>query len=299
MISFFAVLTLNLLVRPGEKVCSVCRLPKTQADFPRFRRAADGLAPHCKRCNVARSRSWYAENREVVLSKTPTRSVVDKRCFGCGQTKLATEFARHRISADGLMSRCKQCQRARHRVYYVDNRERIVAKNRTYDLAFPERKAERARARYVRIGDRINSQHMDRYRENREAILAARKQMRSAMTAEERAVEAARQRDWKKRNPELAKQVTHRRRARLVGATIVEIGGDDLRARMSVFGNRCAYCRERPMEAVEHVKALYLGGPHALSNLRPSCKLCNSRKGTMPPKVWLANIPQEAPLPLP
>ncbi|WP_349257835.1 HNH endonuclease [Iamia sp.] len=32
-------------------------------------------------------------------------------------------------------------------------------------------------------------------------------------------------------------------------------------------------------DSIDHVKPLSKGGAHMLSNLRPSCRSCNSRKG--------------------
>lgn len=70
---------------------------------------------------------------------------------------------------------------------------------------------------------------------------------------------------------------TSRRRAKRskVPVTIFESGGLELR--MSMFNFSCWICGG-PFEAIDHVKPIAAGGPHMLSNLRPTCAECNARK---------------------
>jgi 5-methylcytosine-specific restriction endonuclease McrA len=75
----------------------------------------------------------------------------------------------------------------------------------------------------------------------------------------------------------------------LKSAQTAKIGKSDIVARVSVFGERCAYCGG-PFEHLDHVKPISLGGPHILSNLRPSCAKCNLTKNAKPAKEWLANL---------
>jgi len=47
-------------------------------------------------------------------------------CPGCGESRLVEVFARDSSRASGRKSRCKVCDRARARAFYVANRERVL-----------------------------------------------------------------------------------------------------------------------------------------------------------------------------
>lgn len=61
---------------------------------------------------------------------------------------------------------------------------------------------------------------------------------------------------------------------------------DQWLAIVAAYGGRCAYCGERP-EALdqEHVIPLSMGGGHTASNVVPSCRPCNLKKGSGMPLV--------------
>jgi len=67
--------------------------------------------------------------------------------------------------------------------------------------------------------------------------------------------------------------------ARVPGYVITD---ELLRQKLRHWGRRCHEC-SRPLESVhvswDHVKPLHKQGLHLLSNLRPMCPSCNSRKG--------------------
>ncbi len=60
--------------------------------------------------------------------------------------------------------------------------------------------------------------------------------------------------------------------------SIARFTPEQLRLRLSVFGNQCWMCGGEA-KAVDHVKPLSRGGSHLFCNLRPACQSCNSRKG--------------------
>lgn len=79
----------------------------------------------------------------------------------------------------------------------------------------------------------------------------------------------------------------HKRYARTVREQAARVPGhqvtDQLLAqKLRQWGERCHEC-SRPLESCtvtwDHVKPLHRQGLHLLSNLRPMCPSCNSRKG--------------------
>lgn len=94
---------------------------------------------------------------------------------------------------------------------------------------------------------------------------------------------------WAKNNPERRAESEQRRRARKRGSQTIKLTKEMLDSRLAVFGWCCAYCGGK-FEHWDHLKPLELGGPHILSNLRPSCAQCNLSKGAIPPLEWLRRI---------
>lgn len=88
---------------------------------------------------------------------------------------------------------------------------------------------------------------------------------------------AAFRRNWrlKNRNKYIASRLARRRRSRNASGKAT---AEQITARMEYFGNACAYCGG-PFEHVEHGIPLCRGGTNWPSNLRPSCAICNAKKG--------------------
>ena len=53
-----------------------------------------------------------------------------KRCSGCKQLKLRSDFHRARKNKDGLQSRCKECNNDRAKRFYADNPERCKERDK-------------------------------------------------------------------------------------------------------------------------------------------------------------------------
>jgi 5-methylcytosine-specific restriction endonuclease McrA len=93
----------------------------------------------------------------------------------------------------------------------------------------------------------------------------------------------------KKRQRSHKIQVLHnRRRARQKGATgaFTREEWTELKAQ---YGGRCAYCGLPTSRlTVDHVVPLSRGGSNYITNIRPACKPCNSRKSAKDLEVFLA-----------
>jgi len=56
------------------------------------------------------------------------RSVVEKRCTKCGETKTVKCFGRNRLTIDGLAHWCKEC----YMVYRAKHKNEVYLRNRAY-----------------------------------------------------------------------------------------------------------------------------------------------------------------------
>jgi 5-methylcytosine-specific restriction endonuclease McrA len=84
---------------------------------------------------------------------------------------------------------------------------------------------------------------------------------------------------WRKRNHAYVIENNRKRRALQKSASVEAFTQSQLEDHMQSLGYRCVYCGG-PFESIDHDIPLCRGGPHALSNLVPSCTSCNSRKRT-------------------
>jgi 5-methylcytosine-specific restriction endonuclease McrA len=95
-------------------------------------------------------------------------------------------------------------------------------------------------------------------------------------------------RNYRRRNPEKAREFSHRRSERKVGrlprGTIKSIGE---RQRW-----RCAVCSKsiKKKYHVDHILPLALGGGHEPSNIQLTCPPCNLRKGTKHPIDFMRSL---------
>lgn len=53
------------------------------------------------------------------------------------------------------------------------------------------------------------------------------------------------------------------------------------------FDARCAYCFDAEARTIDHVIPMVAGGAHAVENVVPACKTCNTSKGRQPLEEWL------------
>jgi 5-methylcytosine-specific restriction endonuclease McrA len=198
-----------------------------------------------------------------------------KKCPKCRTTRYRSGFSYCTEKRDGLMANCRQCCSERGKRQYEANRESVCARTRAYKRANAEHKKQvdaawRAenRERWCEITASWRNRNPERWRsfyerwtsENRDKI-----------------------RQW-------SRQTGARRRSRLRAHDPINITAEQWTQRKSVFGDRCAYCgapesSDAPL-AMDHVKPLFLGGRHMLSNVRPACRRCNSRKGHRRPSDW-------------
>ena len=197
-----------------------------------------------------------------------------KVCPTCKRDLPRTEFGT-RIAASGNVvsaSRCRECARLAARASY--DSAKAAARYRLRKSEDPEglRKvhAERS-ARYRAANRELQQEKLKEWRrKNRDHVAKYAR----TYAIENRAIKAAweRQRNARKRN-----------------LAIVPFTKAQLAARWSMFPG-CWMCGG-PKETADHVKPLSAGGAHMLSNLRPACVSCNSRKRSRWPfSVEMLNV---------
>lgn len=106
-----------------------------------------------------------------------------------------------------------------------------------------------------------------------------RKAWKRAYAEENRDRILAYARDYAQRNPEANRRAAHIRRVRERDGDIREVTEVDLRRLLDRYGNACAYCGSGHDLTLDHVVPVSRGGRHAIGNLVPACRSCNSSKG--------------------
>lgn len=130
-----------------------------------------------------------------------------------------------------------------------------------------------ARQNYIENKSRYNGQSSAWYAQNQESAKSAQ----LAWYRKNADAAKARARIWAGANRARRAQSDALRGASIRASRCAPITASALTARMAYFGFVCWMCGG-PFEHVDHVKPVSRGGPHILSNLRPSCAPCNSKK---------------------
>ena len=87
---------------PSLKRCAMCKQTKPLSEFNVHRGRKDGLQPQCRECSRARSRRYYAENRDKHLEVIRARRareratnqdlmlafLATRACVDCGETDV-------------------------------------------------------------------------------------------------------------------------------------------------------------------------------------------------------------------
>ena len=205
-----------------------------------------------------------------------------KRCTRCNKTKRLTVeyFYKRKDSADGFRGRCKECDLECRSIYREENRQ-----------AINKDKLEN----YYKNRVEVLQKRKDYYKNNRESRLlyarnnAERQRQNNKIWRrknKEHLIEY--EREYRKRNPERVITKNQKRRARVknVNNTLTVVGWKKIKA---YFNNSCAYCGVTEKEHKlkygeqlhqEHFVSLTSGGGYTHNNIIPSCKSCNSSKGT-------------------
>lgn len=226
--------------------------------------------------------------------------ITTKTCSRCHVEKPLDAFAKSKSGRLGLRQCCRACWSLANKQRYAEQREHILAVNRAWREANPERMEglreawrqnhpEALRAihlRWLNSHKEEERQRAARYHlANADANHARNKVWREAHK-EERAQSFAQWRkanpdyftEWNAANPDKVRDKSVRRRAQLRGQFLESVY-------LSVLIERdkrtCGICGKRiasGQESVDHILPVSKGGAHSYANTRLAHRLCNVRR---------------------
>lgn len=229
-----------------------------------------------------------------------------KVCSKCRLDRPDERFLKDERNLSGLQSQCKDCinaarnarraenseaENAKRRLYYSNNKDRVLANNQKSKERNYEKVLAGKRAYYQKVREKpafikaVKKRTIERRGEKREYD----KKYRDAIPADER---TARAKAWAAANPEkraaiVAGYTARRRQWEGVGMT-----GGELAEWIDGKEKSCHWC-DAACESdyhVDHVMPLSKGGAHEKWNLAIACPPCNLKKNAKHPLDWLAEI---------
>lgn len=138
----------------------------------------------------------------------------------------------------------------------------------------PSCKAEKRKAQYWKKAELNRAKSLEWHNNNLEVSREKKRQYSRNHLAQA----TIRHQQWVERYPDRRKQVARGYQARRRSAFKIPYTEDQMLARFSLWNFKCWLCKVSPFEAIEHVKPLSKGGWDCLSNIRPACISCNSKK---------------------
>jgi len=214
-----------------------------------------------------------------------------QKCTKCGEEKLLEEYNIDKTNkVTGRVRRCKKCVSSKMAEYYQKNKAaRKAARKEQYEK-HKEKIKERALEYYHKHKEEIK----EKRKENPEKVRASNKKYREENKEK---IKAQKQEYFQRvkgcpeyrEKRQLAKQ---RRKARKLENGIEHFTTKQLKehwAQEGIDPESCYYCKEGKREHVDHYVPLAKGGPHFMSNLRPSCAPCNHSKNDKDPEEWIAS----------
>lgn len=193
-------------------------------------------------------------------------TLILKRCPSCGHELELSCFYKDKNTKDGLGAYCRTCVKAKAAARYAnpETKARIKTQQAEYYRQNTEVIKERTaayRRKHPEVYKKATQEWHERNPDYRpQYYLANRERMLATNAA------------WLARNPEWCRAKEARRRA----AHHIPYTVEQLIARLSMWSG-CWMCG-CTANAIDHVKPLAKGGWDCLSNLRPICTPCNSRK---------------------
>ena len=205
----------------------------------------------CKAAKATSARIYREQNSETVAARKAAYHAANRDAVLQSQREWRTanldavrERDRQRGVVRGADPAYREWRAQYYKRYYQQNRDQVLARTAAYALANPE-----IRRRAVQ---RWREQHPERQR-----MACAR---------------------WAATHREAVVEQSARRRARKRANDTRTVTARDWRRLCARYGNCCAYCGEPEKLTQDHIIPIVRGGRHAIGNLLPACRSCNSRK---------------------
>lgn len=193
-------------------------------------------------------------------------------------------FYKNNQQSDGLTGKCRDCmmiiRKAWDHAYNLTEKAKVVAARYYYS-----EKGQTTKKIY-RKAYKPTPKQRERYRiagkrhEKEERYKARRK--RYDRSAKGRATKAALNKRYARTDKgRFSKRKTDIKRKHRIGATDCTLTRDQWLEIKERFDNMCAYCGKTSGRLeMDHVIPLSKGGAHTATNIIPSCRTCNARKGS-------------------
>lgn len=217
-----------------------------------------------------------------------------KRCSRCEAEKNLDEFAKSKVSKDGLQAWCKQCakeytrirngatgekKRAEPKPMSDEERARRKEYYRQWEAANKEKRAADKREWLINNRDKINARSRELYASDVEKY----RERHNATRAKKSDQYNARQRAWQKRNPEKAYELMFARLKQRRNATPKWLTKYDKALMAGIAANAMMLTAMTGVEhVVDHVVPLQsklVCGLHVPNNLQIITRAENARKG--------------------
>jgi hypothetical protein len=156
------------------KICSVCKINKSEFEFCVSKNRKDGLNSICKLCANKRAQNKRKKNRDNLNKIIPDI----KKCSMCKETKSSNSFGKNRSTHDGLAAECKECIKIRSK-----NRDKNKKKESDKKYRDSHPNALQNLIKWTKEHpDRVKEYRHNWYVDHRDDILGKNKQERNAKT---------------------------------------------------------------------------------------------------------------------
>jgi len=224
-----------------------------------------------------------------------------KKCVNCGERKPATNeyFQPRKDSKDGFRGECRSCLADRLKLYNISNKESLSITKKLWQEAHREDVIKRKRAYYQDNKSIITRNKKIYYEANKAATLETQRKYLENNRADIIKWQAV----YRQENDKLTKKYQKEYRKSDHGRGVRAVCGQRRNAikhllpstftpqqweeAKAYFNNRCAYCNADAPLAQDHFLSLSRhSGPYDQSNILPSCRSCNSSKGSKSYSEW-------------
>ena len=176
-----------------------------------------------------------------------------------------------------------EARRAHDKLYRLDNKAKIQAKNHHYYAANKDTLKEKDRLRNAANQDKAKERNRVWHAANQEHVKQRKHNYYIAHTDALGLIYQA----YRQSHPEIHRMADKTRRARKRQAPVNDLTAAQWLEIQATQDHRCSYCGKRCKGKLtqDHIIPLSNGGSHTLHNVIGACNTCNAKKNVGPPPV--------------